>query len=186
MTEMEKMLAGKLYDHRDPELVAAHKRAIELMFAFNQTRPDEEEKRQEILRRLINSKSDFHVEPNFRCDYGFNIWVGDNFYANYDCTILDVCKVTIGNDVLLAPGVQILTATHPVDPAARLTQLECGKPVTIGNNVWIGGGAIICPGASVGDNCVIGAGSVVTKNIPADTVAVGNPARILRSVFDVK
>lgn len=183
MTEMEKMLAGMLYSHRDPELAAAHKRALDLIYAYNHTMPDEEEKRQEILKQLINAGSNCHVETVFQCDYGFNIHIGNNFYANYDCTILDVCRVTIGDDVLMAPGVQILTATHPVHPAERLSGLEYGKPVTIGNNVWIGGGSIICPGVCIGDNCVIGAGSVVTRDIPGDTVAAGNPARVLKSVF---
>jgi maltose O-acetyltransferase len=182
MTEKEKMLAGELYNHRDPELTAAHKRAVALTGAFNRTAPDEEEKRQDILKELVDARGSFHVEPVFRCDYGFNIHIGDNFYANYDCTILDVCAVTIGDDVLLAPGVHIYTATHPLDPKTRRSALEYGKPVRIGSNVWIGGCAVICPGVSIGDDCVIGAGSVVTRDVPAGTMAAGNPARFIKNV----
>lgn len=185
MTEKEKMLAGMLYLHTDPELAEGHKRALELTYAYNHTKPEEEEKRQEILHTLIEAKDKVFIEQNFRCDYGFNIHVGNNFYANYDCTILDVCEVTIGDDVLLAPGVHIYTATHPVDPELRRSGQEFGKPVAIGSNVWIGGGTVICPGVTIGDNCVIGAGSVVTKDVPADTIVAGNPARIIKSVFDV-
>ncbi len=122
------------------------------------------------------------METPFYCDYGYNIEVGDNFYANFGCVILDVNRVTIGDNVLLAPNVQIYTAGHPVDPEKRLTGKEYGKPVFIGNNVWIGGGVIICPGVKIGDNVTIGAGSVITRDIPNNTIAVGNPCKVIKSV----
>jgi maltose O-acetyltransferase len=184
MTEKEKMLAGELYDHRDPELVRAHKRAVALADDFNRTAPEEDEQRREIIKKLLRARGEVHIERPFRCDYGFNITVGDHFFANYDCVILDVCAVDIGDDVMLAPGVHIYTATHPLNPQARRSRLEYGKPVRIGNNVWIGGCSVICPGVSIGDNCVIGAGSIVTRDIPADSVAAGNPARVIKRVFD--
>ena len=183
MTEMEKMLAGELYDHRDPELAAAHRRAVGLTDAFNRSLPEEEEKRRGIIRELLHARGGFHIEQPFRCDYGSNITVGDHFFANYDCVILDVCAVEIGDNVLLAPGVHIYTATHPLDPQARKSHLEYGRPVRIGNNVWIGGRSVVCPGVTIGDHCVIGAGSVVTRDIPAGMVAVGSPARVIKSVF---
>jgi len=183
MTEKEKMLAGELYDHRDPELAQAHKKAVALTDDFNRTLPGEEEKRQEIIRQLLHAKGSFFIEQAFRCDYGFNITIGNNFFANYDCVILDVCAVEFGDDVMLAPGVHIYTATHPLDPAARKSRLEYGRPVRIGSNVWIGGRAVICPGVTIGDNCVIGAGSVVTRDIPAGTVAAGSPARVIKGVL---
>ncbi|MDF2524594.1 MAG: maa, partial [Clostridiales bacterium] len=128
------------------------------------------------------AKDSFHIEAPFNCDYGYNIEVGENFYANYGCTILDVNKVIIGDNVLLAPNVQIYTAAHPVDPSKRLTGKEFAKPIVIGNNVWIGGGAIICPGVKIGDNVTIGAGSVVTKDVPENVVAAGNPCRVIRRI----
>jgi len=186
LTEKEKMLAGELYHHLDPELVAAHKRAVALTDAFNRSLPGEEDVRQRIIRELVHARGGFYIEQSFRCDYGFNIYLGDRFFANYDCVILDVCAVKIGDDVLLGPGVHIYTATHPTDPQARKSHLEYGKPVSIGSNVWIGGRSVICPGVTIGDHCVIGAGSVVTRDIPADTVAAGSPARVIKSVFDGK
>lgn len=181
-SEKEKMLSGELYYAGDPELVNERDKARSLAFEFNHTCPMEKEKRQELLKCLIISRGNFHIEAPFNCDYGYNIEVGENFYANYGCIILDVNKVKIGNNVLMAPNVQIYTATHPIDPVERLSGKEYALPITIGNNVWVGGGSIICPGVSIGDNVTIGAGSVVTKSIPDNAIAAGNPCRIIKNL----
>lgn len=178
-SEKEKMLAGDLYNAADEELAKEREYARNLTFEFNHTKPSDKEKRQEILKQLIMAKGSLHIEAPFNCDYGYNIEVGENFYANYGCIILDVNKVEIGDNVLLGPNVQVYTAAHPIDPMERLTGKEYAKSVVIGNNVWIGGGAIICPGVKIGDNTVIGAGSVVTKDIPDNVVAAGNPCGII-------
>ena len=176
------MLSGNYYNAGDEELVRERNYARNLTFEFNHTRPNEKEKRQQILKQLLNSKGWFHIEAPFNCDYGYNIEIGENFYANFGCIILDVNKVKIGNNVLLAPNVQIYTAAHPIDPTERLTGKEYAKPIVIGNNVWVGGGTIICPGVKIGDNVTIGAGSVVTKDIPDNVIAVGNPCRVIKSI----
>ena len=179
------MLAGVLYLAADAELAAERRNARRLARLYNASTEDEDDVRQELLREWFGKVgAGISIEPPFRCDYGYNIRVGDNFYANYGCVILDCNVVEIGDNVLLAPGVQIYAAYHPVDPEERLTGRELAAPVTIGNNVWIGGGAIICPGVSIGDNTTIGAGSVVTKDIPANVVAVGNPCRVVREISD--
>ncbi|MGI6748580.1 MAG: sugar O-acetyltransferase [Anaerovoracaceae bacterium] len=182
ISEKEKMLAGDLYDSANDELVKEREYARNLTFEFNHTKPGEKEKRQKIIKRLINAKGSFLIEPPFHCDYGYNIEIGENFYANFGCIILDVNKVKIGDNVLLAPNVQILTALHPIDPADRITGIEFAKPITIGNNVWIGGGAILLPGVKIGNNVTIGAGSVVTKDIPENVVAVGNPCIVVKNL----
>ncbi|NLM22302.1 MAG: sugar O-acetyltransferase [Peptococcaceae bacterium] len=182
-SEKEKMLAGDPYYAGDGELVKERGHAKNLTFEFNHTKPDEQEKRQAILKQLIKAKKGaFHIEAPFNCDYGYNIEVGENFYANFGCIILDCNKVCIGDNVLFGPNVQIYTAGHPVDPGERLTGLEFAKPISIGNNVWVGGGSIICPGVKVGNNVTIGAGSVVTKDIPDNVLAAGNPCRIIRNL----
>ncbi|MCT8975069.1 sugar O-acetyltransferase [Clostridium sp. CX1] len=181
-SEKEKMLAGDFYNAGDEELVKERDFARDLTFQFNYTKPSEKERRQELLKQLIVTKGSFYIEAPFNCDYGYNIEVGENFYANYGCTILDVNKVKIGDNVLLAPNVQIYTAAHPTDPMERLSGKEYAKPIAIGNNVWIGGGSIICPGVKIGDNVTIGAGSVVTKDIPDNVIAAGNPCRVIRSI----
>ncbi|QTM99129.1 acetyltransferase [Sediminibacillus dalangtanensis] len=182
-TEREKMIGSELYNAGDPELVADRKNARRLTRLYNQTTESDDERRRDLLKELFGSTGDrFFVEPTFRCDYGYNIHVGERFYANFDCTILDVCEVHIGDDCLLAPGVHIYTAAHPLDPEARKAGAEFGKPVTIGNNVWIGGRTVINPGVAIGDNAIIASGSVVTKNIPANVVAGGVPANILKEV----
>lgn len=135
----------------------------------------------ELLSDLLSIKGGAHIEPIFFCDYGYNIEIGDNFYSNHNLTILDVCKVKIGNNVLIGPHVMISTATHPTTPLER-RETEFGKDITIGNDVWIGGNVSILPGVIIGDNCVIGAGSVVSKNIPDNSVAVGNPCKVIKSV----
>ncbi|WP_102398679.1 sugar O-acetyltransferase [Haloimpatiens massiliensis] len=181
-SEKEKMLAGDLYNAGDEQLVKERDYARSLTFEFNHTKPSEKEIRQEIIKKLINTKGLFHIEAPFNCDYGYNIKVGENFFANFGCTILDVNRVEIGDNVLLAPNVQIYTAAHPVDPIERLNGKECAKPIVIGNNVWVGGGTIICPGVKIGDNVTIGAGSVVTKDIPDNVIAVGNPCKVIKSI----
>lgn len=181
-TEKEKMLAGEIYDAFDTQLVNDRKKARDLAFKFNNTLPSDLDTKNQIKRSLINTKDNFHIEAFFQCDYGYNIDVGDYFFANFNCTILDVAKVSIGDNVLLGPHVQIYTAMHPTDPAERLKMIEFAKPVTIKNNVWIGGGVIINPGVTIGNNVTIGAGSVVVKDIPDNTIAVGNPCRVIKNV----
>ena len=131
---------------------------------------------------LSQIKDSVWIEPPFFCDYGYNIKLKGKFYANHNCIILDVCHVEFGDNILMGPNVQIYTATHPMSPQARLSVQELGKPISIGNNVWIGGSAVICPGVTIGDNCVIGAGSVVTRDIPANTFAAGNPCRVIKNI----
>lgn len=185
MTEKEKMIEGKLYKSFGEELLKERQNAKELIFDFNILRPAEIEKRNEIIRSLFGSiGKGFFVEPPFRCDYGYNISIGENFYSNYNCIILDCAKVTIGDNVLFAPNVSLFTAGHPIDPEIRNSGSEYAFPITIGNNVWVGGGVIINPGVTIGDNVVIGAGSVVTKDIPANNIAVGNPCRVLRKISE--
>ncbi|PSB32676.1 sugar O-acetyltransferase [Stenomitos frigidus] len=182
-TEKQKMLAGELYLANDPELRAENKRACRLLRLYNQTTETEQHRRFQTLQALFGAIGEKpQIVPPFHCDYGSNITVGDRFYMNYGGVILDCNTVHIGNDVLCAPYVQIYTAYHPTDPTVRLTGRELAAPIRIGNNVWIGGGVIICPGVTIGDNTTIGAGSVVVKDIPANVVAVGNPCRVLRAV----
>lgn len=181
-TEKQKMLAGELYLAADPELAAESQRAARLLRLYNQTGVDDRDRRTELLQELFGSLGkNPQIVPPFHCDYGIHIHAGENFYMNYGCVILDCNEVRIGDNVLCAPYVQIYAAYHPTDPTIRLTGRELAAPVTIGSNVWIGGGVIICPGVTIGDNTTIGAGSVVTKDIPANVVAVGNPCRVLRS-----
>lgn len=182
-SERDKMLAGELYLASDPELVALRLRARALTRRYNQTLEGQSSERTAILRELFGSIGErSEVEPTFRCDYGGNIYAGDQLYMNFDCVILDVCEVRIGHACFMAPGVHIYTATHPIDPVLRTSGPEFGKPVTIGDRVWIGGRTVVLPGVRIGDDCVIGAGSVVTRDIPARTIAVGNPCRVVRSI----
>jgi maltose O-acetyltransferase len=183
MTERQKMLAGQLYLASDPELVGLQERARQITGAYNSTRPAERDVRRALLNRLLGKMGPrIEIEPPFRCDYGTNIVLGDNFYANFGCVLLDVVEIRIGDNVMLAPNVQIYTAHHPLDVETRISMLESGTPINIGHNVWIGGSAIILPGVSIGDNSVIGAGSVVTRDVPSDVIAAGNPCRVLRDV----
>lgn len=181
MTEKERMLAGKLYKASDPELEADHLRKWELTRAIN-TEPDRQ-KLPGLFRELLGSLGEGSwIEPPFRCDYGSHIHIGAHFYANCDCIFLDVCDITIGDDVFIAPRVCIFTAGHPIDAGVRNTELEFGKPVKIGSSVWIGGSTVINPGVTIGDDVVIGSGSVVTKDIPSHVIAAGNPCRVLRPI----
>lgn len=183
MTEKERMLAGRLYRASDPELLAGDIRKWRLIHRLNQT-TDVEEVRS-IFRELLGSiGKEFWIQPPFYCDYGSNIYIGEHFYANYDCVILDPGKVVIGDHVFLAPRVSIYTATHPIDAEIRNSELEYAKPVTIGSSVWIGGNTVINPGVTIGDNVVIGSGSVVTRDIPGGVIAVGNPCRVLREITE--
>lgn len=180
-TEKEKMLAGELYNASDYELIKARKNASSLTRLYNATSEQETEYKRQIISELFAKVGrNINIEPPFHCDYGSNIYVGDDFYMNFGCVILDCAVVHIGNNVLCAPSVHIYTATHPTDPEIRRSGLELAMPVTIGNNVWLGGGAIVCPGVTIGDDTTIGAGSVVTKDIPARVVAAGNPCRVIR------
>jgi maltose O-acetyltransferase len=180
-TEKEKMLAGELYQANDPELVAERLRAKMLCHRYNQ-QPVELDKG--VLSELLGYETDAHIETTFRCDYGYNIKLGRNFYANYNLVVLDCAPVTIGDDVFLAPNVVLSTAGHPVEAGPRVAGWEFAKPITIGNKAWLGAGVLVMPGVSIGDNTVIGAGSVVTRSIPANAVAVGNPCRVIREVPD--
>ena len=183
MSEKQKMLAGELYTASDPTLTAERLNARRLTRLYNSTTEEEQDLRAEIITELFGDVGkNVFIEPNFRCDYGYNIKVGNDFYANFDCVILDVCKVKIGNNVFFAPNVNVYTAAHPLEANIRDSMLEFGKPVTIGNSVWIGGGTIILPNVTIGDKTVIGAGSVVTRDVPSGVVAVGNPCKILREI----
>jgi len=178
-----KMLAGELYLSTDPELVAADLRAQELLFLFNATRPGADAERRDLLVELFDTFATGAVlRPSFRCDYGSNISIGEDTFINYDCVFLDCNRITIGREVQIAPRVQIYTATHPLDAATRRSKLEFALPVEIGDGVWLGGGSIICPGVTIGRNTVVGAGSVVTRDLRAGVLAVGNPCRVLRSL----
>lgn len=182
-SEKEKMLNGELYDADDPELVAEREHARGLTRRYNLTAPDDHEKRRDLLEELLGSLGEeCHVEPPFRCDYGYNIHVGENFYANFDCVILDVCRVEIGQNCQIGPSVHIYTATHPLDANERIKGPEYGQPVTVGDNVWIGGQAILNPGITVGDNAVVGSGAVVTEDVPDNVVVQGNPATVVKEL----
>lgn len=182
-TQRERMLAGDPYIADDPELVAAAVRARRLVTAYEHVPCDDLIGARQILVELLGSVGkDVTLRPPLYVDYGTQITVGDRVFANYGLTALDCAAITIGDDTQIGPHVQLLTPTHPVDPEERRTKIEAAAPITIGCNVWIGGGAIVLAGVTIGDNSVIGAGSVVTKDVPADVVAVGNPARVVREL----
>ena len=177
------MLSGALYNAADKELVKERKDCRLLLQQINRLDENAKQERDQLLRKLLkNSSKGLWIEPPFYCDYGYNIHTGKNVFFNFNCCILDVMPVTIGNDVLFGPNVQIYTATHPLDAKTRKTWLEFAKPISIGNDVWVGGGAIICPGVSIGNGVVIGAGAVVTKSVPDNKFVGGNPARIIREI----
>ncbi len=183
MTQFERMMAELPY-HADDETRQKMMRTRFLLQEYNSLSPDNMERKNEILRELLGKTGEmFYIEPPFRCDYGCNIELGENFYSNYNLTILDCNKVKIGDNVLFAPNVTITAAGHPIHPDSR-KKYEYGVPVAIGNNVWIGANVVICPGVTIGDGSVIGAGSVVTKDIPANVVAFGNPCRVHREITD--
>jgi maltose O-acetyltransferase len=181
-TEREKMLAGEPYDPLDPELAAGRERARDLCRALNATREAEREERRRILRELFGAGGDsVWMQPPFHCDYGANVELGERVFFNFNCVVLDVCRVRVGDFTLFGPAVQIYTATHPFDAALRRRQ-ELGRPVEIGSDVWVGGGAIILPGVTSGPRAVMGAGSVVTRDVPAGVFAAGNPCRVIRQI----
>ena len=191
MTEKEKMIQGLLYDSSDPELAASRTRAQKITKEYNQTERPDKTLRYDLLKELFGHIGErCYIEPTFRCDYGYNISVGENFYMNYDCLLLDIAPITIGDNCMIAPGVHIYSATHPIPYKERNEQmiagksicLEFGKPVTIGHNVWIGGRSVILPGVTIGDGAIIAAGSVVTKDVPANTIYGGNPAKLIRTI----
>lgn len=185
-TEKKKMLNGEYYNASDILLYQERIDARKLTAAYNILPAKDNDKKTNILKKLFGKSGDnLVIEPPFRCDYGYNIFCGDNVYMNFDCVMLDVCPITIGNNVMLGPGVHIYTALHPLEPCLRLKGLENGKPVTIGNNVWIGGRAIINPGVRIGDNAVIASGAVVTKDVPDNTLVAGVPAQIKKTISDI-
>ncbi|QLT98458.1 maltose O-acetyltransferase [Enterobacter hormaechei] len=180
--EKQKKIAGEYYRPGDDTLRADRLRARHIVHRYNHTAPDEKAERRALLADLLGQSEGTYIEPSFRCDYGYNIYLGNNFYANFDCVMLDVCPIRIGDNCMLAPGVHIYTATHPLDATERNSGLEYGKSVTIGHNVWIGGRAVINPGVTIGDNAVIASGAVVTKDVPANAVVGGNPAKIIKMI----
>lgn len=183
ITEKQKMLRSELYNASDPELVNERRKTRLLLKKLNNTSEEEQELRNQILKELIPSQGQgLWIEPPFFCDYGTNIVVGERVYFNFNCIILDVTTVSIGSNVLFGPSVQIYTALHPMNWEQRALGLESAKAISIGSDVWIGGGAIICPGVSIGHRSVIGAGSVVTRDIPDDVFAAGNPCRMVRAL----
>jgi maltose O-acetyltransferase len=183
-SERDKMLAGELYDPFDPELVAGRDRARDLCQALNATREVQQDERRRILRELFGAGGEtVWMQPPFFCDYGANIRLGERVFFNFNCIVLDVCPVGIGDFTLFGPAVQIYTATHPMNAELRRKQ-EFAKPIEIGSDVWVGGGAILCPGVRIGSRSVIGAGSVVTRDIPEGVFAAGNPCRVIRAITD--
>lgn len=184
MTEKEKMLAGEIYDaNYNEELEKERLYAKDLCFEYNNIKPSNTEERNKIMKQILGKTGNFfRIEQPFMCDYGYNIEIGENFYANHNLIILDGNKVKFGDNVFIAPNCGFYTAGHPVDVERRNKGLEYAKPIEIGNNVWIGGNVIVLPGVKIGDNTVIGAGSVVNKDIPANVVAVGNPCRVIKQI----
>ena len=181
-TEKEKMLDGEIYFANDKVLVSERTFAKKLLYKLNVTEYLMNGNARNILRQLMpNAHKRLYIEPPFHCDYGYNIECGENVFFNVNCVVLDVAKVKIGSNVLFGPSVQLYTATHPLDKIERRT-VESAKPITIGDDCWIGGQVVICPGVTIGSGSVIGAGSVVTKDIPANTLAVGNPAKVIRKL----
>ena len=182
-SELQKLKDGELYDYTDPEVRAAHIRAVELCDEYNETKRTETEKRERILRELFGSLGENPlIEKNIRIDYGFNVHAGDNFFVNYDCVFLDCAPITFGNNVFIAPQCGFYAVNHPLEADLRNSGVETGVPITVGDDVWIGGGVKVMPGVTIGSNVVIGGGSVVVKDIPSNSLAVGNPARVVKSI----
>lgn len=181
--QKDRMLAGERYFAWDPELRAARVRAQTILARFNATVADADDERRALLTELFaHFGKNSILLPSLRCDYGFNITIGDRVFINYDCVLLDCNRISIGSSVMIAPGVHIYTASHPLEPTARRTGVGHTLPVTISDGVWLGGRAVICPGVTVGENTAVGAGSVVTRDLPANVVAAGNPCRVLRKL----
>lgn len=181
MTPLEQMRSGAWYDPQEPTLAAARLHARRLLRELNASAPDDLAHRTALLRALLpHVGADLVLEPPFYCDYGTNIYAGERVFLNFNCTLLDVAPITLGSRTLLGPNVQLYTPIHPMDAQQRAEGLEAALPITIGSDVWLGGGVIVCPGVEIGDRSVIGAGSVVTRNIPPDVFAAGNPCRVIR------
>jgi maltose O-acetyltransferase len=179
----DRMLRGELYNGADAEMVADYTRAQELLFRFNGSAPGEQAERDAILLELLGSVGEgVHIRPPFHLEYGTRVSIGAGTFVNFGCVMLDVVEIAIGAACQIATCVQFLTATHPVDPEPRRLGWESAEPITVGDNVWLGGGAILCPGVTIGDDTVVGAGAVVTRDLPAGVVAVGSPARVLREI----
>ncbi|MFD7812152.1 sugar O-acetyltransferase [Streptomyces sp. NPDC059785] len=182
-THYERMLAGDLYIADDPEIAGRQQHAVRLATRYQAAYAEDTDAARPVLAELLGSLGEeAHVRPPLYVDYGSNITIGARTFVNYNLTALDVAAITIGEDCQIGPNVQLLTPTHPLEPGPRRDKLEAARPITIGDNVWLGGGAVVLPGVTIGDNSVIGAGAVVTKDVPADVVAVGNPARVVRSL----
>lgn len=184
MTEKEKMLAGEIYDaNYNKELIQDRLKVKDKCFEYNNLLPSNIEDREKVMKEILGKyKQRFNIEQPFMCDYGYNIEIGENFYANHNLIILDCNKVTFGDDVFIAPNCSFYTAGHPTDYKVRNKGLEYAKPIKVGNNVWIGGNVCVLPGVTIGDNVVIGAGSVVNKDIPSNSVAVGNPCKVIKQL----
>lgn len=183
MTMREKMLAGELYIADDPEIAADSLRAMTLTEEFNATPAADPAKRRQLLTELFGAYGEgAEIRPPLHVDYGYQTTVGARTFANFGLVLLDVARIDIGDDVQIGPRVQLLTATHPLQPGPRRDKWESAKPITIGDNVWLGGGVIVCPGVTIGENTVVGAGSVVTRDLPSNVVAVGTPARVVREL----
>ena len=186
MTELEKMQQGLLYDaNNDPDLIAQRLRCKDLCFALNQLKPSQVAEQEALLRQILGKTGEhFYITTPFWCDYGCNIEIGDNFYTNHNCVILDCAKVTFGSNVFIAPNCVFSTAGHPLDAPQRNQGLEYAYPITVGDNVWFGASVTVLPGVTIGSNTVIGAGSLVNRDIPDGVVAVGNPCRVLRKITE--
>lgn len=184
MNEKEKMQNGLLYDaNYDKELAEERIKCKNLCYEYNALAPGETEKRKELIKKILGSvRENFLIEQSFQCDYGYNIEIGENFYSNHNLVILDPAKVTFGDNVFIGPNCGFYTAEHPLDAETRNKGLETAKPIKVGNNVWFGGNVVVLPGVTIGDNTVIGAGSVVTKNIPSNVVAAGNPCKVIKQL----
>ena len=184
MTEKEKMLAGELYDaNYNKDLIKEREKVKDLCYEYNQLKPSKHDDQRKIMKKILGkTKEKFWIEPPFMCDYGYNIEIGENFYSNHNLIILDANKVKFGDNVFIAPNCGFYTAGHPLDYEQRNQGLEYAKPIEIGNNVWIGGNVVVLPGVTIGDNCVIGAGSILTKDIPENSVAVGNPCKVIKKL----
>lgn len=183
MEEKERMLEGELYFAGHEELEKERIKAKDLCYEHNKIKPSNLKEREEIIRKLLGkTKSNFRIEQPFMCDYGYNIEIGENFYANHNLIILDENKVKFGDNVFIAPNCGFYTAGHPLDVESRNKGIEYAKPIEVGNNVWFGGNVVVLPGVKIGDNTVIGAGSVVTKDIPSNVVAVGNPCKVIKNI----
>ena len=184
-TQRDLMLSGELYLANDPELNAARRRARELLRRFNDSASEAFSERRDVLRDLFGAFGNGSlVNPTLKCDYGFNVFIGENSFFNFDCVLLDCNRIEVGNDVQVGPGVHIYTATHPLDPSARRRGYESAMPVSIASGVWLGGRAVVCPGVSIGENTVVGAGSIVVGDLPANVFAAGNPCRVIRSLAE--